>query len=267
MKSDRTATQQYDALAELYDAYFSGKDPLERVEDLLVQYPSPAKILDCACGTGRLALGLAERGYRAFGSDVSPGMIKIARRNERAAKSKARFRVVDWIRLPQEFSQEFDLVFCLGNAIGHCKNEKEMLRALGGMFAVLKPGGILHLDSRCWETYRQQKLRYQAFPIKVSESEKMAWLNMRHRPRRFTNPHLIEVIIIREQGNASTVQSFPITYYPFRVGDLKKRLRAAGFEKIQTNYEPGCNWYHVTARKTPCPLSKSAAPKKPTPRP
>jgi SAM-dependent methyltransferase len=248
-KSQRLGASQYDALAELYDAYFSGKDPLERVEDLLAQYPPPAKILDCACGTGRLALGLAERGYRAFGSDASAGMIKVARANGRAAKSKARFKEVEWSRLPRVFPQGFDLIFCLGNAIGHCRNEAEMLRALKGMFAVLKPGGILHLDSRCWETDCRQRLRYRAFPIRVCGKEKLAWLNVWQYSRVFTDPHLIEVVIIQEKDNASSVKSFPITYYPFRVGDLKRRLRASGFADIQTDYEPGCNWYRVTARK------------------
>src|SRR4051794_8439696 len=39
-----------------------------------------ARVLDCACGTGTLAVGLALRGFAVDASDLSPAMIARTRR-------------------------------------------------------------------------------------------------------------------------------------------------------------------------------------------
>lgn len=42
--------------------------------------PAPAKVLDAGCGTGRVAIRLAELGYRVVGVDVDSSMLAEARR-------------------------------------------------------------------------------------------------------------------------------------------------------------------------------------------
>jgi SAM-dependent methyltransferase len=41
--------------------------------------PAPGAVLDAGCGTGRLAIELARRGYRAVGVDVDPALLDRAR--------------------------------------------------------------------------------------------------------------------------------------------------------------------------------------------
>jgi SAM-dependent methyltransferase len=210
--------------------------------------PSGA-VLDCACGPGHLVLGLCKRGYKAQGADISQGMIRIARQHARKEKIRASFHVAGFADLPARFDNSFDLVLCVGNAIGHCRNEREMLTALRGIFRVLRPEGMLQLDTRCWETYHKQKIRYDTFASKTVGDERLTWLNVRHYPRRFNDPHLIEVVIIAERDGEISLSEFPITYYPFRVGDLKRRLQAVGFEDIHTTYQKDANWYQISARR------------------
>ncbi|MFC4545765.1 class I SAM-dependent methyltransferase [Paenactinomyces guangxiensis] len=59
--------------------------------DLAHQYGSP--VLDIACGTGRMTIPLAERGYDMTGFDITPEMLE-------AAKQKALDRGVSvhWIQ-------------------------------------------------------------------------------------------------------------------------------------------------------------------------
>ena len=53
-------------------------------------------VLEVACGTGRIALVLAERGFEVTGVDVSDGMLAIAQR-KRAALAAATLRMRgDW---------------------------------------------------------------------------------------------------------------------------------------------------------------------------
>jgi len=249
---------QYDAFAEVYDRFFSDKlaellnvdAPLpEDLQRALQQAGPSAAILDCACGPGRLVLGLAKRGCRVWGADASQGMIRVARRRARTLGMKPKFAVAEFAELPQKLHRRFNLVICEGNAIGHCHGERGMLAGVRGIHAALRPGGTLLLNTRCWETYRKQRIRFDTFAPKTVEGERLIWLNVRHYARRFTAPHLIEVVVISEGEGQTTVRSFPVTYHPFRVVDLKRRLRAVGFEDIRTTYQRDANWYKVVARR------------------
>lgn len=56
-------------------------------------------MLDCACGIGTQALGLAAVGYTVEGSDAAPAAVARAAREARARGLAAEFRVDDMCRL------------------------------------------------------------------------------------------------------------------------------------------------------------------------
>lgn len=80
--------------------------------------PSGATVLDCACGIGTQAIGLAARGHRVVACDVSP---VAARRcaSEAATRDLVLPAVAaDMRRLPFA-AAAFDVVICIDNAIAH----------------------------------------------------------------------------------------------------------------------------------------------------
>jgi ubiquinone/menaquinone biosynthesis C-methylase UbiE len=102
---------------------------LEMLESRL---PSGAKVLDVGCGTGHLAAELAQRGFEAWGLDVSDAMVRYAREHHRAD----RFQVGDIERIPF-LDNTFDGVMCLG-VMEYLSSDEPALRE---MWRVLKPGG------------------------------------------------------------------------------------------------------------------------------
>ena len=90
----------YDELAESYHLIFDNWDAaIVRQRDVLARLlPTPAngkRILDCTCGIGTQAIGLAMLGFRVEGSDTSVASITRARREASARSLKAEFRVDD----------------------------------------------------------------------------------------------------------------------------------------------------------------------------
>jgi ubiquinone/menaquinone biosynthesis C-methylase UbiE len=83
------------------------------VWELLDALP-PGRALDAACGTGRHAAHLVERGHDVTGVDSSPEMLDLAR----AGVPRARFLEGNLHDLPVE-DGEFDLAVC-ALALGHC---------------------------------------------------------------------------------------------------------------------------------------------------
>ncbi|KDN23718.1 class I SAM-dependent methyltransferase [Amycolatopsis rifamycinica] len=127
----------YRLWAETYDSpgntAFSLDEPaVNRILDTL----PPGTALDAACGTGRYAHWLAERGHRTIGVDSSPEMLARAR----TRVPPGRFLLGDLHRLPVAGSA-VDLVVC-GLALTHVP---ALTPVLAEFARVLRPGGHLVL--------------------------------------------------------------------------------------------------------------------------
>jgi len=113
----------------------------DRLAGLLTVSPG-AEILDVPCGAGRLALALADRGYRLTGVDWSSAFLGHAR--SRDAVQQVTWEQRDMRNLP--WLRRFDGAFCLGNSFGYLDDEGNaaFLRAVRG---TLKPGGRFVLET------------------------------------------------------------------------------------------------------------------------
>jgi demethylmenaquinone methyltransferase/2-methoxy-6-polyprenyl-1,4-benzoquinol methylase len=111
----------------------------------LIDLAAPAtgdRALDLATGTGDIAFGLAARGARVVGLDVTPRMIELARAKASSAGSTATFLVGDMLALPFP-SGSFDTV-TTGYGL---RNVPDLAAAIDEIGRVLKSGGqALSLD-------------------------------------------------------------------------------------------------------------------------
>ncbi|MHA5055130.1 class I SAM-dependent methyltransferase [Streptomyces sp. SD15] len=98
-----------------------------------------ARILDAGCGTGRIAIRLAELGHLCTGVDVDRSMLAVARRNA-PTQEWLHGDLADLDSLGLE--PGFDLALAAGNVIPLLApgTEPAVVRQLA---AVLRPGGLL----------------------------------------------------------------------------------------------------------------------------
>ncbi len=125
----------YRSWSESYDEPGNPIVALEEpvVRSLLDSLPR-GKALDAACGTGRHARHLVDRGHEVLGIDLSPEMLRRAA----AGVPEARFLEGDLRGIPAQ-DEHFDVVVC-GLAIGHLA---DVDAGVGELARVLKPGGRL----------------------------------------------------------------------------------------------------------------------------
>lgn len=113
---------------------------INRLLDYL--HPAPGgSMLDIACGKGRHALAMAEKGFQVTGIDISPAMIEEARKLE---DDNLHFFVHD-MRLPFRINY-FNCVFNFFTSFGYFNTLREHENALRTMASALKPGGCLVID-------------------------------------------------------------------------------------------------------------------------
>jgi SAM-dependent methyltransferase len=142
----------YEALAPVYDVFTAHHDyelwlgnilPIARRHGL-----SGRRLLDVGCGTGKSFLPMLERGWEVTACDISPSMLELARAK---AGGSVDLSVADMRELP--VYGEFDLVWCLDDAVNYLLSEEEMEQALNGMCANLARDGLLVFDANCLHTY------------------------------------------------------------------------------------------------------------------
>jgi ubiquinone/menaquinone biosynthesis C-methylase UbiE len=130
------------AVAEGYARWSSTYDepgnPLVSVEQAVVwrllDQVAPGRALDAACGTGRHARWLAERGHEVFGVDATPEMLARARENV----PRASFEQADLRALPFA-NDSFDLVVC-ALALDHVA---QFDAAIAELARVVRPEGAV----------------------------------------------------------------------------------------------------------------------------
>ena len=191
----------YDLIAPLYDRINGELDYsawADFIEENIRRHNSDMTtelVLDLGCGTGRMTLELARRGYDMTGVDLSPEMLDIAREN--AEREQLSDRML-W--LLQDIT-EFELygtvelaVSCL-DTLNHLTSVAELKKCLSLVHNYLVPDGLFLFDvngrrkfeqiyadnayvmeedgSLCvWQNAYDQKTRLCDFYITVFKEEK-----------------------------------------------------------------------------------------------
>ncbi len=111
------------------------------IEKILRKYRVKT-VLDLTCGTGSQIFWLAKRGYQVTGSDISPGMLKIAKRKGLIEKSHIRLLQGDMRTIK---IGTFDAVITIFNAIGHL-TKSGFEKTIRNIHKNLNDGGIYVFD-------------------------------------------------------------------------------------------------------------------------
>jgi SAM-dependent methyltransferase len=249
--------QQYDTLASVYD--FLVPDSLldpggsfaafrEWVEDL----PRGAAVLDCACGPGHLAVGLAQAGFVVTATDASPAMTARAIALAESYGVALTADRLTWDELAdQHWDDRFAAVFCVGNSIAHVAGSAARRRALANMSRLLGAGGRLLLTSRNWELVRSIGSHLHVADQLVVRAERRAlvihnWV----LPDRWSERHRLDVAVaVFDDRDVVHTVAQELDFWPFRHEELLDDLAALGLRVQTTTYASQLDRYLVAARR------------------
>jgi SAM-dependent methyltransferase len=131
--------------AEYYDQDHDMQVDIPFYLDLARQCGSP--VLELACGTGRVAIPLADAGFEVWGIDLSENMLSVCR-----AKVEQR-RLSDRVHLELANMTTFDLpckdfglVYVPYRSFMHLFTQQEQIACLERVYRHLRPGGLFAVD-------------------------------------------------------------------------------------------------------------------------
>ncbi|MGH2460413.1 MAG: class I SAM-dependent methyltransferase [Chloroflexota bacterium] len=157
--SPTSSTQRfYDELASDYDLIYADwersiqrqADALDRIIRGELTGPS-LTVLDCTCGIGTQAIGLAMRGYQVRGTDLSPASVARAAAESEKLGLKLSFAVADVRDLANQVEGTYDVVLSGDNALPHLLTDADLLRALRAVRTKLRPNGLFLASIRDYD--------------------------------------------------------------------------------------------------------------------
>ena len=162
----------------------SGQHAYEEVADLLgnfidvfklVNLPAGGRILDVACGTGWLAHFWAKLGYKAYGFDICPDFIELARQrfhdqNLTAADLNSMFQVHDIetgsLKLPEPID-----VAVFESCFHHFYNPVDALRNVGAMLSESGVAVLIEGGNQITPEFRDVMLQYRTIERPYSREQ------------------------------------------------------------------------------------------------
>jgi len=226
----------YDDMAEQYDKLFLDWDAATAEQALFLDrlferlgFDRTAQVLDCACGIGTQAVGLAARGYSVTASDISERELAQAKQRAEERKVSIRFAHADFCRLSEVFLQRFDIVTAMDNALPHMLTKEKLKEAVNSIVAQLKPGGCFVASIRDYDSLLETKPPYS--PPYIHQTAEGRRVSFQTWDWNGDNYRLTQYII--DDAKELAAFKFTCAYRAVRRQELTELLLAAGCTEVQ----------------------------------
>lgn len=244
----------YDSLATQYDKLFSDWQVTTREQAALLNklfvnngFDRSAHVLDCACGIGTQAIGLALLGYQVTASDISDGELAEAKVRAKKNGAELRFAHADFCALDQAFSEQFDLVICMDNALPHMLSQSALEAAVKSIVGRIRPGGMFVASIRDYDALLLDKPPYSPPYIHKTELgqrvsfQTWVWNDEQYQLTQY---------IIDDEGEPQ-VSKFSCVYRATRRDELTQLLLANGCSEVVWKFPEDTGFYQpiVIAKK------------------
>lgn len=245
----------YDELASHYDKLFldwqdSTREQAEVLDRIFHAqgFERSARILDCACGIGTQAIGLAALGYPVTASDFSQGAL--AQAKMRAARNHVTLRLeqADFRTLADTFSERFDIVIAMDNALPHMLSSTALEAAVRSISERVLPGGIFVASIRDYDALLAKRPPYS--PPYIHQTQAGQRVSFQTWNWEGDNYQLTQYII--EDEKSLQVSKFQCEYRATRRAELTNHLLAHGFCEVSWLFPEETGFYQpiVIAKKT-----------------
>jgi glycine/sarcosine N-methyltransferase len=251
-----TVTSFYDGLSDEYHLLFADWDASVRrqgeiLDRLIVGRlgPPPHRVLDCACGIGTQAIGLAAHGYRVHGTDISPAAVARAQREAARLGVPLTTAVAD-MRALQAIEGRFDVVLACDNAVPHLLTDDDLRLAARGMYAKLRDDGLLVVSIRDYDDLIAQKPRAELPRVFDRPDGRQIAFQVWDWDDA-TSAYTLHQYVLREAGGAWQTSHQSTVYRALQRSELAEIVRAAGFREVGWHLPEETGYYQpiLTARR------------------
>lgn len=208
----------------------------------------PRTAVDLACGTGSVAMLLAQKGLQVTAVDMSEEMLCVAAQKAQELENPPYFvcQPLQKLHLPKGV----DLAVCALDSLDYITDPVDCREAIRRIYRVLNPGGCFIFDVNTPE-----KLRAMDGQVFLDEDEDV-YCVWRGAFDHAANICSYGMDLFQRQGNIWLRSFEEHKEYAYSADQLKAYLKAAGFTSVQvygdrkfSSPEPGEQRIYIKARK------------------
>jgi len=232
-------TQQfYDGLSGDYHLIFADwAASVERqagVLDSLLQRHARSgveRVLDCACGIGTQAIGLARRGYTVRATDLSPQSVERAQQEAARLGLDMTFGVADMRTLDQQVDGRYDAIIACDNALPHLMTDADLLAAAQAMRRKTRPGGLLLATIRDYDILLEERPRVTPPAVYDRDAGRSIVFQVWDWAEDGSQYDLTMYVISETDGDRD-LRAYPARYRALRRADLTRIISEAGWQDV-----------------------------------
>lgn len=252
-KADITQTF-YNSMASQYDKLFLDWQTTTKEQAKLLDrifqnngYDHNAKILDCACGIGTQAVGLGLLGYFVTGSDLSSGELAEAKKRADQNHVAIRLEQADFCSLSKTFSEQFDIIIAMDNALPHMLTNEALESAVKSITNQIAPSGMFVASIRDYDSLLEKKPTYS--PPYIHKTDKGQRVSFQTWEWIGDNYQFIQYII--DDEGEPQISKFSCEYRAVRRKELTDLLLANGCKEVLWKMPDETGFYQpiVVAKK------------------
>jgi glycine/sarcosine N-methyltransferase len=228
----------YDELSADYHLNFGNWDEAianqAKILDMIIKENangSAQTLLDCSCGIGTQAIGLAQTGYTVTASDLSPLAVKRAEEEALKRNVSIYFKVADFLRLESEIEGTFDVVISCDNSLPHLLSDAELQLAAKNILSKIRFGGLFIGSIRNYDEILKNK-PISTYPIisdangaKIYTFQTWEWLE--------NNIYTLTHYVVKGAPDNFTTSSRKAQYRAYQRNEMDTIFNNAGFTYIK----------------------------------
>lgn len=146
-------------IANDYDKFFADTQLMRLDREFLTQrFLKPGRMVDLGCGTGRLVVPFAERGFDVTGVDLSDNMLRVCDQKRSDLRLSFALQKANICDLSALESESFDYSVCMFSTLGMVVGVENRSAALREIHRITKPGGLFafHLHNKWFNIFDPQ---------------------------------------------------------------------------------------------------------------
>jgi len=236
--------RMYRKWAGFYDLFYeTRKRDILFLLKMVRKYGGP--VLECACGTGRVAIPLAKAGFEVHGIDTSEEMLARLEKKRKALPSRVRKRITYENKDMRNFAlqRRFGTCIIAFTAFYHLESDSEMRKFLKCVRRHLGGKGILIIDVFDFDPQEPQGIFRLEAEVKDPEGRKIGKYGKTVFGKRQVNDMWLK-IVVDDHGRKKVITEKSRLHYLLH-DQMWRMLEKEGFRIIKIygnyDYEP---YYH-----------------------
>lgn len=232
-----SVTDFYDALADDYhlvyaDRWESALRHQGEALDAIIRsrHTAARSVLDCSCGVGTQAVGLALRSYQVTGTDISARSLRRAADTARALGAALQTAAADFRDL-SGVADDFDVVISCDNAIPHLLNDADIDRALSEMYSKLRRGGLLLVSTRDYDRALTERPR-TAPPLDIAGPPRRIVMRVHEWDAPDSPLYTVRFLILTRERASWQVDEYATRYRALPAARLAEAAARAGLKDV-----------------------------------